>query len=83
MQEPEKEDVQSYNILAREAAQVCNKETPQRSGGVKWKVMFFHHNFQLSGRYEALTKSMSEVASIPPSWSILAEVNKIITKYHS
>ncbi|XP_028392459.1 rhophilin-2-like isoform X2 [Dendronephthya gigantea] len=52
MRESDKEDVECYNILAREAA-------------------------QLSGRYEALKDSMTETASIPPSWCTLAEVKSL------
>ncbi|CAB3980073.1 rhophilin-1 isoform X1 [Paramuricea clavata] len=52
MRESDNEDVECYNILAREAA-------------------------QLSGRYEVLKESMSETASIPPSWCTLAEVKSL------
>jgi hypothetical protein len=37
-------------------------------------LLTFFFLSKLSGRYEVLKESMSETASIPPSWCTLAEV---------
>ena len=83
MRESDKEDVERYNLLAREAAQVSEKRNstfnyvdiqscPKLQNHLR--CIFF---LKLSGRYEALKDSMSEAASIPPSWCTLAEVMPI------
>lgn len=81
MRESDKEDVERYNILAREAAQVSENKnlTFNYVANTKLSIIAILHLrciflFKLSAKYEALKDSMSEAASIPPSWCTLAEV---------